>query len=188
MQGVAIERGLEGRNSFVAPRAAANEWRGACLGKFADVEQRVSLVLLAAAADPAYACQKTPLPHLVGPKFVHLRKLLPLNGPMKRHATSVIERLDDFSRFDDLRTHLCHGSMKIAITEEGEWLASFKVLCFRSGLATRSSVTFTQGEADTAQADLWRSAQILMSQLGNLEKAMRTSPTTTRTIPSLMPV
>lgn len=185
MQGIAIENIREGRPDFVAPRAAANEWRGACLGKFSDVEHRVSLVLLSAANEPAYAGQKTPLPHLVGPKFVQLRKLLPMNGPMKQHANSVIERLDDFSRFDDLRTHLCHGSMTIALSEGGEWLASFKLLCFRSGVATQSSVTFTQREADAAKTDLWRSAQILMSQLGNLEKAMRASPTAVRIIPSL---
>lgn len=188
MQAHAVDNISDGRQNFAIARSAANEWRGASLGKFADVEHRVSLVLLAAASNPAYAGQKASLPHLVGPKFVQLRKLLLLSGPMKQHAASAIDRLDDFARFDELRTHLCHGAMKVAITEEGEWLASFKVLCFRNGTASRSSIAFTQAEAETSKADFWRSAQILMSQLGNLEKVASNGPTAIRSIPSFMPV
>ena len=159
-------------NPFPAVRGSAQRWRGECIGLFAEAEQRLGAVLVRAANVPAYAAVKPVFPHLVGQKFDRLRKLVGLDGPMKRHATAAIAALDAFAAHNDLRTILCHGELVVAVTENESRMFLFRVVNFRNGVASTTTSAFSHAEADARRNELMAATRALNAALSALEKAL----------------
>src|SRR3546814_542587 len=118
----AVEAASVQNADFRAARSKAHAWRGSCINKLAEVEQRLSSVLTRAAGELSYSGIKPVFPHLVGQKFIRLRKLLELTGPLKQHSKVLLPNLVAFAALDELRTHLCHGSLTVAVSDDGETL------------------------------------------------------------------
>jgi hypothetical protein len=162
---------------FPAVRGSAQRWRGECIGLFAEAEQRLSAVLVRTSNVPAYAAVKPAFPHLVGQKFERLRKLVGLDGPMKRHAASALSALDAFALHNGLRTILCHGELEVAVTENESRIFLFRFVNFRNGVASTTTSAFSHAEADTRRNELMAATTALKAELSVLEKALpRSAP------------
>lgn len=159
-------------NPFPAARGAANKWRGECIGIFAEVEQRLSTLLIRSLNVSIYATLKPAFPHLVGQKFERLRKLLALDGPMQRHAIAAMALLETFAAHDELRILLCHGELDVGITEDKSRLFLFTVRNFRHNIAGCNTIAFSQSEADARRNDLKTAADSLSAKLAELEKTL----------------
>lgn len=173
---------IEPSNPFPAARGSAHKWRGECISCFAEVEQRLSALLIRSHNTPTYAALKPAFPHLVGQKFARLRKLLELEGPLKQRAAHATDELDAFAQHDDLRTLLCHGELEVGITENESRIYLFKVRNFRNKIAGVATTAFSQSDADARRNELKASVESMLSELAALEKLLpRAAPVPAKT-------
>lgn len=147
-----------------APEAAAfnvatttlNGWRGRCLAYLASAEAAVSEALIGFAERDC----TSPLPHLVGQRYDALATILTAHGDQDTR-----EALKALRAHDSLRTALTHGVAKVTLDRNGEWLAVFTVIAFRSRRAERSILVIEEQQAGRIAQQLGRDRQRLIARL-----------------------
>ena len=145
--------------AFNVATAALNGWRGRCLAYLASAEAAVSEALIGfAERDPT-----TPLPHLVGQRYDALATILAARGD-----TDALGALRALRAHDSLRTALAHGVAKVTLDRNGEWLAVFTVIAFRSRRTERTILVIEEEQAARIAQQLGRERQRLIARLRSL--------------------
>jgi len=142
--------------AFNVATAALNGWRGRCLAYLASAEAAVSEALIGFAEhDPT-----SPLPHLVGQRYDALATVLTARG-----ETDALITLQALRAHDSLRTALTHGVAKVTLDRNGEWLAVFTVIAFRSRRIERAILVIEEEQAARIARQLGRERQRLIARL-----------------------
>ena len=102
--------------------------RGEVIDLFAQIERAVSTVLVHAAALPEYKALKPALPHLMGQKLERLRKLMSEAGPLKSRINGVAPLVEKLTSFEDLRHFMAHGTVEVALKQNGEPIYIFRMI------------------------------------------------------------
>lgn len=144
---------------------AVNAWRGACVQSFAQAEGAVTETLLRLSAVPERGA-KIRLRHLIGQRLDDLATAIGADGEFAPEGKSAICALATFRKHETLRTHLCHGSAKVALERNGRWIAIFRYSAIRARQAERNILTVEQEQATQILADLRGNAHKLSSILG----------------------
>ena len=137
-------------------------WRGQCLDAFCTVERHVSLALVSVRAELAYRKVKLTPPHLFGQKLENLRLLCQSEGRLKQRPT-LLEALDSFCEYLELRAHVCHGALTITIGADGEPYYLFSL----THLTKKTSHESTLAISKTAAKRVRQSLAIAASNLTN---------------------
>ena len=156
---------------FHAARTAVYAWRGACIGRMADIEYRLSRLLLLTVAHPECVAKSGTL-HLTGQKFERLRQILVRKGPIKAAVPDGIAILDRYALFDDLRAYLAHATLELSETENGVMLWTLRLLRFSGATATSSALVMTEAEARTARQALLASGRAVVAMFDRVEAAL----------------
>lgn len=125
--------------------------RGEVIDLFAQIERAVSTVLVHAAALPEYKALKPALPHLMGQKLERLRKLMSAAGPLKSRISGVVPLVDKLGSFEELRHFMAHGTVEVALKQDGEPVYIFGMICDGKKNPT---LTLTRPEAQSRRARL----------------------------------
>ncbi|TIP06451.1 MAG: hypothetical protein E5X72_01665 [Mesorhizobium sp.] len=150
---------------------AANAWRGRCLDIFARSEAGVSETLLML-ANMSRQGGIVKLPHLVGQRFEELAVLIGPTGAFASEGTATAAALSAFRQHEHLRSSLAHGVGKVVLDRQGNWLLVLRTLAFRSKLPQRTVLVIEQSEADQIVKSLQTTGGRLVSELGNLRRAL----------------
>lgn len=134
---------------------------------FAQAEAAVSETLLLLAGIPAGGA-RVQLRRLVGQRFEDLRMAVSAEGPFGKQGPRAAAALAAFLQHESLRPILCHGTARVTVDRQGEWVAIFKLLAFRGREAERMSVVLEQREAEALLAALKLHTQKLASALQSL--------------------
>jgi hypothetical protein len=103
--------------------------RGEVIDLFAQIERAVSTVIVHAAALPEYNALRPALPHLMGQKLERLRKLISEAGPLKSRLGGVAPLVEKLASFEDLRHYMAHGTVEVALKQDGEPIYIFRMIC-----------------------------------------------------------
>ena len=143
---------------------AAQMLRGEVIDLFAQIERAVSTVLVHAAALPEYKALRPALPHLMGQKLERLRKLMSEAGPLKSRISGVAPLVEKLASFQDLRHFMAHGTVEVALKQDGEPIYIFRMICDPDGNAD-PTLTLTRPEAQSRRARLADITKALASKL-----------------------
>ena len=82
----------------------------------------------------------------------------------------------EFARFRDnheaFRTLICHGTVKVTVEHNGQWLLLIRTLSIRSRQPDRATLALEKSEVEDRLAALKRDGTKLASILGQLRKAV----------------
>ena len=152
------------KNGYDGAQRAAQMLRGEVIDLFAQIERAVSVVLVHAAALPEYKALKPALPHLMGQKLERLRKLMSEAGPLKSRIGGVAPLVEKLASFEELRHFMAHGTVEVALKQDGEPIYIFGMICDSDG-KTNSTLTLTRPEAQSRKARLADLTKALASKL-----------------------
>jgi hypothetical protein len=144
-----------------------NEWRGRCLHLITSAELAVTECLETLSRVPGRS-EKVRRRHLIGQRYEDLANALSIGGPFEAEGEKALQALNDFRKFDSVRTMLCHGASDITLDVEGRWTAVFTCLSFKAGNIHCEEQVVRYGEAEKRQKDLSRQAHRLCSLLRTL--------------------
>ena len=150
---------------------AVNAWRGRCLDLFARSEAAVSETLLVLANKSSNGAVAK-LPHLVGHRFEELAGLVGPTGAFASEGRASAAALLDFRPHERLRASLAHGVGKVVLDQQGSWLLVLRTLTFRAKQAERTVLVVEENEADEIVKSLQSAGRRLVSELGNLRRAL----------------
>jgi hypothetical protein len=140
--------------------------RGEVIDLFAQIERSVSTVLVRAAALPEYKALRPALPHLMGQKLERLRKLMSEAGPLKSRISGVAPLVEKLAPFEDLRHFMAHGTVEVALKQDGEPVYIFRMICDPDGKTDPTpTLTLTRPEAQSRRARLADITKALESKL-----------------------
>lgn len=165
-----------GTASFRTAQRGALMFRGEVLDHFAQVERAVSTILVHAAALPEYAALRRAFPHLMGQKLERLRKLMSEPGPLGARAKEVLHLTDKVATFEKLRHFMAHATAEVALTQSGEPIYVFHMICSFSDDNTDSTLTLTRQQAQSRSARLAASARALASTLEAVMEGTHSQP------------
>lgn len=146
---------------------SVNEWRGNGLQCFAQAEAAVSETLLALAVVPGRGAG-VKLRRLIGQRFEDLNTAITADGPFAAEGGKAAQALAAFREHEALRPMICHGTAKVALDRNGQWVVLIRVLSFRGRSADRSSLALDQKEATNLLAELKDRTRQLGSALQSL--------------------
>ena len=152
------------KSGYDGAQRAAQMLRGEVIDLFAQIERAVSTVLVHAAALPEYKALKPALPHLMGQKLERLRKLMSEAGPLKSRINGVAPLVEKLASFEDLRHFMAHGTVEVALKQNGEPIYIFRMICDPDG-ETDPTLTLTRPEAQSRRARLADITKALASKL-----------------------
>ena len=138
---------------------------------FARSEAAVSETLLLLANTPKRGAI-VKLPHLVGQRFEELAALIGPTGAFAAEGKASTAAMLAFRTHEGLRTSLAHGVGKVVLDRQGSWLLVLRTLAFRSKQPQRTVLVVEQGEADEMVKSLQLTGRRLISELGNLRRAL----------------
>ena len=113
---------------------------------------------------------KVRLRHLIGQRLDDLAVAIENEGPFAQEGKSASPALTAFRQHEALRTHLCHGSAKIALERNGRWVAIFRHTTIRARQAERNILLVEQEQSMQMLADLRGDAHTLSSVLGIMRR------------------
>jgi hypothetical protein len=152
------------KSGYDEAQRAAQRLRGEVIDLFAQIERAVSTVLIHAAALPEYKALKPALPRLMGQKLERLRKLMSEAGPLKSHINGVAPLVDKLASFEPLRRFMAHGTVEVALKQNGEPIYIFRMICDHDG-KTDLTLILTRSEAQSRRARLADITKALASKL-----------------------
>jgi hypothetical protein len=152
------------KSGYDVAQRAAQMLRGEVIDLFAQIERAVSTVLVHAAALPEYKGLRPALPHLMGQKLERLRKLMSEAGPLKSRISGVAPLVEKLASFEDLRHFMAHGTVEVALKQNGEPIYIFRMICDADG-KTDPTLTLTRPEAQSRRARLADITKALASKL-----------------------
>ena len=152
------------KNGYDGAQRAAQMLRGEVIDLFAQIERAVSTVLVHAAALPEYKAFRPALPRLMGQKLERLRKLMSEAGPLKSRISGVAPLVEKLASFDDLRHFMAHGTVEVALKQDGEPIYIFRMICDPDRM-TDPTLTLTRPEAQSRRARLADITKALASKL-----------------------
>jgi hypothetical protein len=139
-------------------------WRGQCLDEFCPVERHLSLALIKLRAEPAYRAMQLPAPHLFGKKLGSLRLLCEFKGRLKQRST-LLQALDGFCEYLDLRAHVCHGALTITVGSDGEPYYLFSLILLSKKTSRESKLAISKSAAKRIRQSLAVAASNLTNEL-----------------------
>lgn len=152
------------KSAYDGAQRAAHMLRGEVIDLFAQIERAVSTILVHAAALPEYKALRPAFPHLMGQKLERLRKLMSEAGPLKSHISGVAPLLEKLASFEDLRRFMAHGTVEVALKQDGEPIYVFRMICDPDGKID-PTLTLTRPEAQRRRAHLADLTKALASKL-----------------------
>jgi hypothetical protein len=153
------------KSGYDIAQRAAQMLRGEVIDLFAQIERAVSTVLVHAAALPEYKGLRPALPHLMGQKLERLRKLMSEAGPLKSRISGVAPLVEKLASFEDLRHFMAHGTVEVALKQDGEPIYIFRMISDPDGKTDHSTLTLTRPEAQSRRARLADITRALASKL-----------------------
>lgn len=173
MNAISLWSGTAGGADWEALFREVNAWRGQALQYFAQAELAVSETLLAMKSTAAGATSVRLRP-LVGQRFEDLGTAVGPEGAFAAEGEKSRAALSNFRRYESIRVVLCHGTAKLALDRHGHWLVVLKVLAFRAGQESRSSLALEKREAEALLSELKSANRALVSALQSLRDRIRT--------------
>lgn len=135
------------QDEFLAARGWADKWRGQCIGLFAQMEAALGFLLVRSRHVPCYSDMRPAWPHLVGQRIDRARKLLAMDGPLKRHAEKMAPVLDAWAAEYEFRNFLCHGALEVAITSDHKVIFLFQMTEMRGSNPVERALPISQSAA-----------------------------------------
>lgn len=154
---------------------AVNAWRGECMHHFSVAEHAVTKTLLVLdSAKPEGSIVR--LRHLIGQRFEDLAAALDPEGPFGERGKIASAALANFrTRHEAFRTLLCHGTVKVSVERNGNWVLVLRTLSIRGRQADQATEVLEQSVAQVRLADLKRDGQKLAAALGQIRKTLTTT-------------
>ena len=113
-------------------------------------------------------------PHCAGVRALGRRTLPALD--LERPETIASAALANFrTRHEAFRTLLCHGTVKVSVERNGNWVLVLRTLSIRGRQADRATEVLEQSAAQVRLADLKRDGQKLAAALGQIRKTLTTT-------------
>jgi hypothetical protein len=100
----------------------------------------------------------------MGQKLERLRKLMSEAGPLKSRISGVAPLVEKLASFEDLRHFMAHGTVEVALKQDGEPIYIFRMICDPDG-KTDPTLTLTRPEAQSRRARLADITKALASKL-----------------------
>lgn len=149
-----------------------NAWRGACMHHFSQVEMAVTQTLLALSAAKRNGTTLR-LRHLIGQQYEDLEAAISSGGPFAQEGKPACALLSCYrDQHEAFRALLCHGTIKVSVERNGQWLLVVRSLSIRSRQAVYDEQIIEQSAAQIRLAALKRDGHKLSTVLGNLRKSI----------------
>lgn len=149
-----------------------NAWRGTCMHHFTQVEMAVTQTLIALSAVNRDG-ETLRLRHLIGQQYEDLASAISPAGPFAKEGKAAFALLSGYrDQHEAFRALLCHGTIKVALERNGQWLLMVRSLSIRSRQAVYGEQIIEQSAALERLAALKRDGQKLSTSLGNLRKSI----------------
>jgi hypothetical protein len=85
-------------------------------------------------------------------------------GPLKSRISGVAPLVEKLASFEDLRHFMAHGTVEVALKQDGEPIYIFRMICDPDG-KTDPTLTLTRPEAQSRRARLADITKALASKL-----------------------
>jgi hypothetical protein len=85
-------------------------------------------------------------------------------GPLKSHISGAAPLVEKLASFEDLRHFMAHGTVEVALKQDGEPIYVFRMICDPDG-KTDPTLTLTRLEAQRRRARLADLTKALASKL-----------------------
>ena len=113
------------------------------------------------------------LRHLIGQQYEDLASATLPTGPFAKEGKAAFGLLSGYrNQHEAFRALLCHGTIKVAVERNGQWLLMIRSLSIRSRQAVYGEQIIEQSAALERLAALKRDGQKLSTSLGNLRKSI----------------
>lgn len=139
---------------------------------FTQVEMAVTQTLIALSAVKRDG-ETLRLRHLIGQQYEDLASATSPTGPFAKEGKAAFGLLSGYrNQHEAFRALLCHGTIKVAVERNGQWLLMIRSLSIRSRQAVYGEQIIEQSAALERLAALKRDGQKLSTSLGNLRKSI----------------
>jgi hypothetical protein len=110
------------------------------------------------------------LRHLVGQRLADLAASIEPDGPFGPEGKAAFCALEEFRKYEGLRTVLGHGVAKVTLERGGSWVLILRHVSITKQSESRSVQVFDQTEAEMVFTDLRKKSRQTCSALGNLRR------------------
>lgn len=139
---------------------------------FSQVEMAVTQTLISLSAAKRDGATLR-LRHLIGQQYEDLEAALSSSGPFAKEGKSVYDFLSSYrDQHEAFRALLCHGTIRVSVERNGQWLLVVRSLSIRSRQAVYNEQIIEQSAAQERLAALKRDGHKLSTSLGNLRKSI----------------
>jgi hypothetical protein len=155
------------KSSWASATQDFSVWRNAGLQCFASAETAVTAALLYLAADIKRG-KDVQLRHLFGQRLSDLENVIGPSGAFEDIGKPCLKSLCVFQEEVELRAILAHSVAKIAIDQDGEWVAILTHCSFKAKQPMKHKLVIDAQEAEIRLSKLKARTQSLCKHLENL--------------------